>query len=73
MADAPDLIYQSLTGDQAIANARLISAAPDLLTALQQVMIWISNWNPEFVLDEQWQNETAPLVAAAIKKAEGTS
>jgi hypothetical protein len=48
---------------------RAINAFDDLVEALSEVMIWIKNWYPEFVLDDEWQNETAPLVDAALAKA----
>lgn len=37
MADAPDLIYASLTAEQAVANANLMAAAPDLYEATDWV------------------------------------
>jgi hypothetical protein len=37
MADAPDLIYASLPAEQAVANANLMAAAPDLYAALDFV------------------------------------
>jgi hypothetical protein len=52
------------------ANARLIAAAPELLEALREVMVWIKAWSPSFVEDAEW-GETEQKVMAAIAKAEG--
>lgn len=38
MADAPDLIYASLSDETRKANAALIAAAPDLYAALSDLM-----------------------------------
>ena len=38
MADAPDMIYQTITDAERNANARLIAAAPDMLAALQALV-----------------------------------
>lgn len=62
--------YMSVSGVCSEANARLIAAAPDLLEALQEVMGWISNWNPNFEHDDEWP-ETRARVGAAIAKARG--
>lgn len=55
---------------QVEANARLIAAAPDLLEALQEVMSWIDNWDPDFTFDNEWAG-TEIKARAAIKKATG--
>ena len=54
------------------ANAHLISAAPDLLDALKDVMAWIDNWDPSFTDDDEW-DDTDNKVDVAIAKAEGNS
>lgn len=41
MADAPDMIYQTLDRDVVLANARLIAAAPDMLEKLKKVHQWL--------------------------------
>jgi len=38
MADAPDLIYASLSDETRKANAALIAAAPDLYAALERIV-----------------------------------
>jgi hypothetical protein len=60
----------SLQGYCGEANARLIAAAPDLLEALQEVMSWIYNWDPDFTFDNEWAG-TEIKARAAIKKAMG--
>jgi hypothetical protein len=50
-------------------EARLMAAAPELLEALKQVMVWIRNWDPDFTQDDEW-TETRHCVDAAIAKAE---
>ena len=60
---------QELTGEDR-ANARLIAAAPDLLEALEKVMEWIKNWDPEFSFDPDWVFD-AEKACAAIAKATG--
>lgn len=52
------------------ANARLIAAAPELLEALEDVREWISNWDPNFTHDPEWQ-ESATRIDVAIAKAKG--
>lgn len=39
MADAPDLIYQSVWEETRNANAALITAAPDLYAALSEIVV----------------------------------
>jgi len=58
--------------EQAQTNAHLISAAPDLLDALKDVMAWIDNWDPSFTDDDEW-DDTDNKVDVAIAKAEGNS
>jgi hypothetical protein len=49
------------------ANARLISASPALLSALEQVMLWVnSGWNPKS------SGKVMRDAHAAISKAKGT-
>lgn len=47
--------------EEAVPNARLIAAAPDLLEVLKEVMSW----------EENAQMTWAPAARAAINKAEG--
>ena len=54
-----------LSNDEALANARLIAAAPDLLAALELLMNgWISITT---------SSDTLEIAFAAINKARGTS
>lgn len=55
------------TYEQAMANARLIAAAPDMLEALRRFEAYYpAGINP-------WLDEAASLARAAIAKAEGRS
>ena len=51
-------------------NARLIAAAPDLLSEFKRVMSWIDNWSPEFSNDPDWPTDR-DAARAAIAKATG--
>lgn len=61
MADAPDLIYQSIPPAMCEANARLISAAPDLFEALERLL-------KEYEYGE-WQSSIIDKARAALAKA----
>jgi hypothetical protein len=52
------------------ANAPLIAAAPDLFEALAEVMEWIDNWSPNFVMDDEWP-DTQDKIEAVLAKAKG--
>jgi hypothetical protein len=54
-----------------LANGHLIAAAPELLEALQIAWLWIDNWEPAFVSDEEWTEVAGPLIRAALAKATG--
>ena len=41
MADAPDIIYQSITPEMCAANARLIAAAPDLHDSIRDLLAYL--------------------------------
>lgn len=60
-------------GPTTVANARLISAAPDLLIALKQIHAWLLDDVNEPV--DQWAHplfrKSYKLATAAIQKAEG--
>lgn len=56
--------------DVAIANARLIAAAPELYEALAVAMIWIDNWSPDFTDDPEWPVDR-DKIRAALAKAQG--
>jgi hypothetical protein len=62
-------IMEALTEEHA-ANAKLIAAAPKLLAALEEVMTWIKNWDPNFTEDREWSS-TEASVRAAIAEAKG--
>jgi len=52
------------------ADAKLISAAPELLEALINVMSWIGSWAPNFTEDAKWPSD-CKAARAAIAKAMG--
>lgn len=52
------------------AVQRIKEAGPELLTALENVMSWIANWEPNFVEDAEWKEDEAKILAA-IKLARG--
>jgi hypothetical protein len=53
-----------------IANAQLISAAPELLDALSDIISWIDNWGGDMTEDEEWP-ESYRRAADAMIKARG--
>lgn len=48
----------------ALANARLISAAPDLLAACEELLIYLGDW-------DDMENDTCAAARKAIAKAKG--
>lgn len=48
----------------ALANARLIAAAPDLLAACEELLIYLGDWN-------DMEDETCVAARRAIAKARG--
>jgi len=68
IAVRPD--YSSLYSHSEEADMRLISAAPDLLDALETAMEWIKGWDVGFLFDDEWPADEAKI-CAAIAKAKG--
>ena len=64
MMDVKVAKVSGATYEEAVANANLIAAAPDLLEALEQLKAWVGKL-------EDWKGEDPPceIVDAAIKKA----
>ena len=54
-----------------VANARLIAAAPDLLTALEKAKETIAYWHGSIGLDLYQQSPEMQDINAAISKAKG--
>lgn len=52
---------------KAMGVANLISASPDLLSSLRQVMVWIDNWEPEFTYDPSWSEDCSKARSAILK------
>lgn len=49
------------------ADARLMNAAPELLSALREVMEWIDGWDPRFIEDPEWGGTKARIDSALAK------
>ena len=65
--DQHPVIGQGISIQEAMANARLIAAAPDLLEALETyAAVYAENWRPGMPILE-------PISDAAIAKARGES
>lgn len=56
--------------DNAALIIRAVNAHAALASALAEVMGWISNWDPNFIYDDEW-SETQQKVDAALKLARG--
>jgi len=55
-----------LAESERLANARLIAAAPDLLDAVEELLIYLADWDDP-------DNETCQRARAAVAKAKGES
>lgn len=51
-------------------RATLTSQRDKLVKALEEVMQWIGNWDPNFTQDDEWP-DTAERVRAALQTKEG--
>ncbi len=45
-------------------NVKLRQQRDELLEALEKVMSWISNWSPDFTMDDEWDVDEAKAKAA---------
>jgi hypothetical protein len=59
----------SRCGVEAAANARLVSAAPDLLAALESAVEWMGQYDNPYMCE--WTAEILAASRAAISKATG--
>ena len=64
MADAPNIIYQSITPEMCFHNARLIAAAPDMLALLKEL---IGVGDPPD--DRHWADRVLEVIAKAERAA----
>jgi hypothetical protein len=76
MADAPDVIYQSITPEMCAANARLIAAAPELFEALTDCVAVLTDPVVGTIYHDEpdWYGALDKAVTkarAALKKARG--
>ena len=55
---------------EAVANAHLIAAAPDLYEALEGLWTWVKNWDAEFMDDPEFDRT---FYMNALAKARGES
>jgi hypothetical protein len=53
---------------EAVDEIAAALGVPELIAALTEVSLWISNWSPNFEQDDEWP-ETAARMKAAIAKA----
>jgi hypothetical protein len=60
------VVSQTFQGEETAANARLISAAPDLLAACEELLIYLGDW-------DDMDNDTCAAARKAIAKAKGES
>ena len=67
IADAKGTHVGPKSLEEVKANAALIAAAPELLGALQEVMEWISEWDPNFASDDKWPIARDAALAAIAK------
>ena len=55
--------------NRAFEMDRLKAGNLELVEALELVMEWIENWNPDFEDDEEWVEKSEPKIRAAIARA----
>jgi hypothetical protein len=58
------LVWEDEDDAEMAANVRLVSAAPDLLDACEELLIYLGDW-------DDMDNETCAKARAAIAKAKG--
>ena len=62
-----NLVYLKEPAHQWPRVRPLIEAAPDLKAALEEVMTWIKNWDPQFVDDPEWLDTQEKVTKALMK------
>lgn len=60
------MVYSDEDDAEQEANVRLIAAAPDLLDAVEELLIYLADWDDP-------DNETCQRARAAVAKAKGES
>lgn len=59
---------RAVEAKQNLQNPTLDRDFDDMRFALVEVMTWVSSWNPEFIYEERWREETEPFVRAVIER-----
>ena len=70
MAGDTDIAVVSTAGEEALANAVLIAAAPEMLEALEAALSFVNTWHP----DDGWdvRNNVAKKLNDIIYRVRGT-
>ena len=71
MADAPDMIYATISDDMRTANAHLIAAAPELYAALDRVLLDFDFMIERGVVSDVRDDIIYVAARAALAKARG--
>lgn len=68
--DADEFHIAEVFGPSVDETGAMLAASGELHATLVEVLQWISGWDPNFTLDDEWP-ATAARARAAIAKAEG--
>lgn len=67
--DCPDDCQMPNSDDRAFI-LRAVNCHDELVAALEHILEWVDNWEPEFTSDEEWIKEE-PTFRAALARAKG--
>ena len=63
-----DQYLKHVEKQQIIQNPTLDQDFDDMRFALVEVMGWISSWNPDFIYEDAWREETEPFAREIIER-----